>query len=468
MEMERLDYRLPERTRVQWASGKIRATWEPRLAATVNALADMEVRSVALDQRKACILPVYPDDFPAKASELLAMGLGVMPLHIAGADAAISVNAPTNGGPWTYMVLAYRELVEGDLASDRRLGELLGYPPCCIDSFCQTWTTEGYIDTTWPMAAETPSAMIVAPRALEVDPLPHCNTLGRWYGLKPVPHLPCSFRCEATRDKGEQWSEFGRRLGYGAEMDILEQMTSWPVEWSALHGYAEIKTPVMRVMATTDATAEKYTVRVKGTQYPADGATGLSFPWKRQTGNVQSRGRAFRSLNTPEVRDKWYYADNQFANYKAQEQCHRALLDAIKECAALVSPKPLSVCDLGCGNGALLLEATEENEGGLIVHGCDADAAKISHARILHKGTGTWVVADIADYPLGVYDLILHMPGHVDASHCASLARHARYVALYCYPDWDPDKTMVEVPGMNLHRTFRDDGATVHLWKTRP
>ena len=258
------------------------------------------------------------------------------------------------------------------------------------------------------------------------------------------------------------WAEFGRSLGYEAEMDTLAEMSSWPVEWSALHGYAEIKTPVMRVLSTTDTTPAKYVVRSLGDRYPSEGAMGLSFPWKRQTGNVQSRGRAFRSFHTLEVREKWYYADNQFENYKAQEQGHRALVDAIKECAALVAPRQLSVCHLGCGNGALLLEAAEEIESGLGVHGCDADPDKIAHARKLHKGTGSWTVANVEDYPLGDYDLILHEPEHADDSHCATLAPHARFVALYSYSDWDASHADWAI-GMTL-RTFRDEWSTVQLW----
>ena len=105
MEMERLDYRLPESTRVQWVSGKTRDVWEPRLSATVNALHDMELQSVVAGMRSACILSVDPYDFPAKAAELLALKIGVLPLHRAG-DAVISTNPPADGDPWNYLVLA--------------------------------------------------------------------------------------------------------------------------------------------------------------------------------------------------------------------------------------------------------------------------------------------------------------------------------------------------------------------------
>ena len=487
MEMDRLDYKLPESTRVQWASGQSRGAWQPRLHAAVRALQDMEIRSVALGMRKACVLAVEPYEMPMRAAELARMGMGTLPLHRTlgrAGDTAILIDPPPDDQLWNYQVLAYSlhknvvldELNEDTAGADRKIGELLGYPPCCIEVYCRRVVEQRYIDTTWPMAAGTPDGRETGPRALEMEPYPECNVLGRWYGLKPVPHLPCSFRCEATRTMGMAWAELGRRLGYEAEMDTLAEMTRWPVEWSALHGYAEIKTPAMRVLSTTDTTPAKYVVRSLGDRYPNEGATGLSFPWKRQTGNVQSRGRAFRSFLTPEVREKWYYTDNEFTSYKAQEQGHRALLDAIKECAALVAPKQLSVCHLGCGNGALLLEASEEVERGLVVHGCDGEPDKIAHARILHKGTGSWTVASEADYPLGDYDLILHEPGHTDRSHCATLWRHARFVALYCYPDGDVDKTLDGLPshagqqgqrgamGMALQRTFSDEGTKVHLW----
>jgi hypothetical protein len=61
-------------------------------------------------------------------------------------------------------------------------------------------------------------------------------------------------------------------------MDWLPEILSWPIEWSALHRIAEIKTPVLKAFTRTDATPCKDTVRRQGDSYPLEGIRGLNFP----------------------------------------------------------------------------------------------------------------------------------------------------------------------------------------------
>ena len=63
-------------------------------------------------------------------------------------------------------------------------------------------------------------------------------------------------------------------------MDWLLEILSWPIEWSALHGIAEIKTPVLKASTRTDAAPCKYTVRRQGDNYPLEGIRGLNFPYR--------------------------------------------------------------------------------------------------------------------------------------------------------------------------------------------
>ena len=118
--------------------------------------------------------------------------------------------------------------------------------------------------------------------SIDVDSL-HVTTnmLWRWIGVRAVPHLPCSFDCAGTIRFGEQFLALGRRLGYAEEIGWIEEILSWPVEWSALHGIAEVKTPVLKMITATDATPYKYTVQIKGEKYPSEGATGLYFPYRK-------------------------------------------------------------------------------------------------------------------------------------------------------------------------------------------
>jgi len=98
--------------------------------------------------------------------------------------------------------------------------------------------------------------------------------------LRAVPHLPCSFHCIRSVELGKKFMQLGREAGYAEEMDRLVQILSWPVEWSALHGIAEIKTPILKVSTRTDATPTRYIVHSKGEAYPEEGARGLCFPYE--------------------------------------------------------------------------------------------------------------------------------------------------------------------------------------------
>src|SRR5262249_40209942 len=115
---------------------------------------------------------------------------------------------------------------------------------------------------------------------IELDGPPQANILWRWIGPRAVPHLPCRFDCPATVTFADQLVEVGRRAGYDAEMDWLLTVLDWPVEWSAWHGIAEVKTPILKVSTATDATAQRYVVRRRGGGRPAEALDGLGFPWQ--------------------------------------------------------------------------------------------------------------------------------------------------------------------------------------------
>jgi hypothetical protein len=86
----------------------------------------------------------------------------------------------------------------------------------------------------------------------------------------------------------------GKDLGHAEAMDWLLEVLRWPIEWSALHGIAEIKTPVLKVISTTDATASKFVVRRRGTTFPAEGAKGLGFAFHLPRGPLFTESKAYR------------------------------------------------------------------------------------------------------------------------------------------------------------------------------
>ena len=275
--MERLDFTLPDFTRVSWVSDDARDVWEPRLGRVTAAWIEIEWRAVAAGVRRCAIATSAPETLPALGHTWAEHGLSAVPIEMIGVNGqpyAATPVAVQAGGPFAYRLVVGRvDDVAAfgrawEVGDDTAIGELLGYPACCRDFFRGTWVDEGMVDTTWPMAAASGR---VDACSVEVAGPPLANILWRWVGARAVPHLPCRTDCEATVAFGEALVAVGRDTGFADEMDWLEEVLSWPVEWSALHGIAEIKTPVLRVSTRTDATPVRYTVQRRGTGFPAGG-----------------------------------------------------------------------------------------------------------------------------------------------------------------------------------------------------
>ena len=211
---------------------------------------------------------------------------------------------------------------------------------------------------------------------------PKGNILGRWLGVRAVPHLPCRFDCGPTVEFAE--SVLGRGQGCADEIDWLEEILSWSVEWSALHGIAGIKFPVLTVSTRTDATPWKYTVRLQGSKYPPEGASGLRFPYERPSRLHVSDSPSFqRGLGNPIGRQRqrpdWLYADNGFSSHRTMQRLHEPI---VALCCHELAESRGHILDLGCGNGALLRKICRRREG-LVPHGVDLKPQAIDHARLL-------------------------------------------------------------------------------------
>lgn len=292
--MERLDFTLPDFTRLSWVSDRAQEAWGPRLERISAAWQEVEWLAVAAGVRR-CAVTAAAAAGPERAARWAARGLQALPVEVAAdgprpSDARLVVGRPQDvsdfRGAWQ----------AGD---QEAMGRLLGSPPCCHEFFRRVWVDEGLDDTTWPMAVAT-GPVPPGSRSVEVAGPPQSNILWRWVGVRAVPHLPCRFDCPATVAAADAFAAVGRGAGYGTEMDWLREVLDWPVEWSALHGIAEVKTPVFKLSTRTDATAGKYVVRRRGTRYPAEGAQGLAFPYQMSRPPLLTLSPGFRrGLDNP-------------------------------------------------------------------------------------------------------------------------------------------------------------------------
>jgi hypothetical protein len=292
---ERLKYVLPDFTRISWVGDRARAAWEPRIQRIGHAWSEIEWRSIIAGIRKCALTSVPADQLVERSTGWAGDGLSTMPVAMSGVApgyASTSV-APRTGQPFEYRVAigaladvaALKHAI--DAGDDGSMGRLLGFPACCIAFFRTTWVEDACVDTTWAMAAGSASAD-ESGRQIEIDadtPFQREHPLAMDGGAGRAPpalffYLP---RYGGVRDV---LMALGREIGYRAEMDWIEEILSWPVSWSALHGIAEVKTPILKASTRTDATASEFVVRRPGAGCQRRPPPAFGFRSDRRSGLV--------------------------------------------------------------------------------------------------------------------------------------------------------------------------------------
>jgi hypothetical protein len=141
----------------------------------------------------------------------------------------------------------------------------------------------------------------------------------------------------------------------------MVEILSWPVKWTALHGIAEITSPIHRMSVPTDATVETLEVRYAGAGYPAEGARGSGFPHRVELPEPPSRALLYQPSDP---------AANGFASRDAMNTAHARLLK-------LIDGRTFgTVVDLGCGDGTLLSRIPAKRRIGVESDPVRAAAAK--------------------------------------------------------------------------------------------
>lgn len=424
--------RLPDFTRLAWVSSEARTEWEPRIAAFIGAWDVIERAAVAAGIRRAALQHAAPGELPGLAAWAAAAGLTALPISIEGfSETAYSqtVISLAPGKPWRYRLVIATPADALTFAAawadndDVAVGELLGYPACCRIFFRRVWRTLALVDTTWEMSDDG------------TDGPPEANPLLRWLGVRVAPHLPCGFRCSETVDFARSLVALGRRLKFDAEMDTALEMLTWPVEWSALHGIAEVRTPICRVVSRTDHSAGERIVRRRGSSYPAEGARGIRFPYRPgPAAKPVPPGELRTERPAPSLPRPWEH--DGFTSWRAREVAHRLVLEAARTAPAG------AVLDLGCGGGRLVELVAQVAQAPAFGVECDPIRAAVARQRL---GADHVIEGDLTgDWPgTPPYGAALVMPGRILEAGAVEgrrlrlrLARTCRAIILYAYGDW--------------------------------
>jgi hypothetical protein len=386
---------LPEWTRWAWSSVAEREWWKLLFTEATQAFQMIEKYAVVEGLRDAAWMFVPSDQLVREAEWADAHGLTLVPTALSkmgGAYQSSFAGALVQGEPFNVRVLYLRKGYTAPIfpLTDARLGALLGYPECCQKAFADTWG-QHQVDNTWEQLQGWDGKS------------PTASTLWRWMGIRFVPHLPCSYNCEASKHQAEQYAAVGRKYGYTEQMQLINEVVHWPVKWTRLFGIMESTGPCIKLSTRTDWTGEKQEFTKEGTYFKP-------------------------------TADLW--TDNGFLSHTAMRGAHDLLLPILRESL----PPNARLLDLGCGNGMLLRRLTIHRPD-VKIAGIDNNANSIGR---IPSFKGKWWAGRIQDGAWAPWNptAVLVTPGRllemtpIDKAYVLGLLEDIPQKFLYSYSDW--------------------------------
>lgn len=305
---------LPPFLRIAWVSESAQAAWQPRLTALAAAVSTVEWLTVAQGARPAAIVAVPGTDRASAEAVWADRGLAVLELtarrpHVgappSSALAAVVPAAAALRGPAVFAV-GSRESAAAVRAAwaagdDQSLGAALGYPECCVLALRDTTsgTTDdgpgrpaGRASGAGPARARRGGAWLMAkpatpstsagggPPSAAAAGLAALNPLWWELGLAAIPHWACHPSCLPSAAIADTFRAVAEGAGLADDWRLLLEVLSWPGEWTALHGIAELKTPLLKAATATEVSHALWRAAWAGTGYPAGAPSGVRFPYR--------------------------------------------------------------------------------------------------------------------------------------------------------------------------------------------
>jgi hypothetical protein len=298
------NFRIAPYSRIIWASEEGRQNWEPRINAAQQVYHKLETLTVHEGVRGAYTTHVNAEQLVDFSRQQARYGLVFIPLVRTGIYSGFAHAHPpvVEGKPWNYYGVVGKPenayaFAEGDRTGNHDLmGETLGYPACCRKFFNEVWMA-GYVDPVWQAANNTPAENIGRRDSNSIyleTYYPEVLSVLRYIGVRLSPQIPCSSTCAASKKTAEQWMGVAESYGFKQEVDDMMELLSWPMEWSVLHGIAEIKTPLFRVSTNSVPSLEKYKVQFAGKTFPDEAPPALTFPYRKPKVNKITESKVFK------------------------------------------------------------------------------------------------------------------------------------------------------------------------------
>jgi len=253
---------IPSFSRIAWRKGnQDNAQLLQRWAEEFNRA---ELSTVVNRVRDCGIYLVEEAKYQEECFNFNKIGLIFLPIQkVRRAPGLLQSSSPSEANYFIQCAVSYSEekaqkLVEclqsGGAGCTAKIGKLLGYPSCCIDFLSKYSGGKEAMDPIFISAKRTKEAIISRkkvpdgrriPKKVEaetvfVEAFPETNVILRSFGVKTIPHIPCSFVCKKSQEISKKFLQFM------PSKNSLLKFLAEPITWNEYKGVAIIDTEWFR------------------------------------------------------------------------------------------------------------------------------------------------------------------------------------------------------------------------------
>jgi len=151
--------------------------------------------------------------------------------------------------------LQWKEAHQSKPTDHETIGELLGYPSCCVEFFNEVWGKTS-IDPIWECALNSEHEKI-DDTTVKVSPLsPETNIIPRYFGIRATPHILHSMNCEESKEFSEMF------LQYIPHKNALMELLKMSYTWNCYKGVAMISNKMFVGITNSMPFKERHIVHV--------------------------------------------------------------------------------------------------------------------------------------------------------------------------------------------------------------
>ncbi|MBB6330857.1 hypothetical protein HNP24_001807 [Chryseobacterium sediminis] len=274
---DKLNFELPAFNRISWVSEALRSEWEPVLAVLPEMIDGIFTSDQIVDLVPIQIKSISVNDLFSFKKQIISKGLFAEQINDLP-TAILLYFGLKNEEHKNYVVFGKRYHVLSFLKGiqEQNYDTILEYlhPPTLL--YWTEFSKLDLIDNTWALLAKTDGII----DSLTRYPKNVINPLWSSLGMAPIPYFPAFADCQHSLEIASAIQALANETDHKLACSWTE-ILSWPIEWSAMHGIAEIKTPIFKRVYNTDSTAKKYVLRLESEVYPEKGLNGLLFPYRK-------------------------------------------------------------------------------------------------------------------------------------------------------------------------------------------